>query len=184
MASMPSCAPACPPGLPLPGVRGVHLADDVHIGRCRRPRRSASTTAILYVLLSIVSSLISPEVSLSSRRGWRSGPCGSPYRRKICMATRARFRNRPMSSSSVTPMPPCICTASLVTSFHQFIQAVPWPGWPAVVQLLRRLLHRQPCACSNTERHELDSSACMRAARCCSAWKLPMGAPNCSRSFR
>lgn len=56
----------------------------------------------------------------------RAGAAQKPRRRakrwrwkaaspKANSSARARFMNRPMSCSSVMPMPPCICRASLVT---------------------------------------------------------------------
>src|SRR5207244_1912578 len=110
----------------------------------------------------------------ASRCRWKAA---SP---KLTWSSWARLRKRCRSCSHVNPIPPCTWRADAMTRFdaseHQILAveaATDASSWPAPMHhAAQYALERMP-----------STSTSMSAQRCFTAWKLPIGRPNCTRSF-
>ena len=85
-----------------------------------------------------------------------------------------------MSCSQVKPMPPCICTALFVARAYTSANRA-----FAIDAARDASLLLFCCACAAYQSSDRDGSisAKQSAAMCFTAWKLPIGRPNCSRIF-
>ncbi|MNT49452.1 hypothetical protein D3C72_1863080 [compost metagenome] len=85
-------------------------------------------------------------------------------------------------NSSVTPMPPCNCTACWPTK----VAASPTRALAAETVRRRSAASALSALAAASMAIERACSRWMNmsAMRCCKAWNLPMGAPNCWRVFR
>ena len=114
----------------------------------------------------------------------------SPGRPNNWPAPCARLkRQRCASCSQVMPMAPCIwiiCPAVRVRASEQYAFAaaasIPSPAESAAGAPQDRRRRRQTPRRTQRPRR-LPPSTCRSAIRCWSAWKLPMGRPNCTRAF-